>query len=111
MLTFPRLSDIIILNLERGVIRMAIIQQYHKDTDTTYVYESESYWVPELGQSRSRRKCIGRLTQQPARSFPAGNGGQRRRCRRFRPKRWTAKNTNGFAQNMSSLWPKQRSFG
>ena len=30
---------------------MAIIQQYHKDTDTTYVYESESYWVPELGQS------------------------------------------------------------
>ena len=40
---------------------MAIIQQYHKDTDTTYVYESESYWVPELGQSRSRRKCIGKI--------------------------------------------------
>ena len=26
---------------------MAIIKQYHKDTDTTYVYESISYWDPE----------------------------------------------------------------
>ena len=43
MLTFPWISDIIALDLGRGVIRMAIIQQYHKDTDTTYVYESESY--------------------------------------------------------------------
>lgn len=40
---------------------MAIIQQYRKDTGTTYVYESESYWVPELGQSRSRRKLLGKL--------------------------------------------------
>ena len=23
---------------------MALIRQYHKDTDTTYVYESISYW-------------------------------------------------------------------
>lgn len=46
---------------------MAIIRQYHKDTDTTYVYESESYWVPELGQSRSRRKLLGKLTLRPAR--------------------------------------------
>ena len=23
---------------------MAIVKQYHKDTNTTYVYESESYW-------------------------------------------------------------------
>ena len=26
---------------------MAIIRQYHKDTDTTYVYESISYWDAE----------------------------------------------------------------
>jgi len=40
---------------------MAIIKQYHKDTDTTYVYESISYWDPEKGQSRSKRKVIGKI--------------------------------------------------
>ena len=29
---------------------MAIIKQYHKDTDTTYVYESISYWDEEKKQ-------------------------------------------------------------
>lgn len=51
---------------------MAIIQQYHKDTDTTYVYESESYWVPELGQSRSRRKCIGKIDPATGEIVPCG---------------------------------------
>ena len=40
---------------------MAIIKQYHKDTDTTYVYESTSYWDPEKKQARSDRKCIGKI--------------------------------------------------
>ena len=40
---------------------MAIIKQYHKDTDTTYVYESVSYWDAEKGQSRSKRRVIGKL--------------------------------------------------
>ena len=40
---------------------MAQIRQYHKDTDTTYVYESESYWDPEKKQSRSRRRVIGKI--------------------------------------------------
>ena len=37
---------------------MAIIKQYHKDTDTTYVYESISYWDPEKKQSRSKREDV-----------------------------------------------------
>ena len=46
---------------------MALIRQYHKDTDTTYVYESISYWDEEKKQSRSKRRVIGKLedvTQQ-----------------------------------------------
>ena len=38
---------------------MALIKQYHKDTDTTYVYESISYWDEEKKQSRSKRRVIG----------------------------------------------------
>ena len=79
MLTFPWISDIIALDLRRGVIRMAIIQQYHKDTDTTYVYESESYWVPELGQSRSRRKCIGKIDPATGEIVPCGKRGPRKK--------------------------------
>ena len=37
---------------EEGTYCMAIIKQYHRDTDTTYVYESTSYWDAEKGQSR-----------------------------------------------------------
>ena len=58
---------------------MAIIQQYHKDTDTTYVYESESYWVPELGQSRSRRKCIGKIDPATGEVVPCGKRGPKKK--------------------------------
>lgn len=59
---------------------MAIIQQYHKDTDTTYVYESESYWVPELGQSRSRRKCIGKIDPATGEIVPCGKRGPKKKA-------------------------------
>ena len=58
---------------------MAIIQQYHKDTNTTYVYESESYWVPELGQSRSRRKCIGKIDPETGNIVPCGKRGPKKK--------------------------------
>ena len=58
---------------------MAIIQQYHKDTDTTYVYESESYWVPELGQSRSRRKLLGKLDLATGEVVPCGKRGPKKK--------------------------------
>ncbi len=40
---------------------MAIIRQYNKATGTTYIYDSVSWWVPELKQSRSKRVLIGKL--------------------------------------------------
>ena len=46
---------------EEGTYCMAIIKQYHRDTDTTYVYESTSYWDAEKGQSRSKRRVIGKI--------------------------------------------------
>lgn len=40
---------------------MSIVHQENKKTGITYVYESEPYWDKEKQQSRSRRKCIGKL--------------------------------------------------
>ena len=51
---------------------MAIVKQYHKDTNTTYVYESESYWDAEKGQSRSRRRVIGKLDPETGEIIPTG---------------------------------------
>ena len=58
---------------------MAIVQQYRKDTDTTYVYESESYWVPELKQSRSRRKLLGKLDPATGEIIPCGKRGPKKK--------------------------------
>ncbi len=52
---------------------MAIIKQYHKDTDTTYVYDSASYWDAEKGQSRSKRKLLGKLDPQNRKSVPSSS--------------------------------------
>ena len=60
---------------------MAIIQQYHKDTDTIYVYESTSFWVPELGQSRSKRKCIGKIDKETGEIIPCGKRGPKKKER------------------------------
>ena len=40
---------------------MAIVHLKNKHNGTTYVYESENYWDKEKKQSRSRRKCLGKL--------------------------------------------------
>ena len=58
---------------------MAIIKQYHKDTDTTYVYESISYWDEEKKQSRSKRRVIGKLDPETGRSFLPENAAANRR--------------------------------
>lgn len=54
---------------------MAIIKQYHKDTNTTYVYESISYWDAEKGQSRSKRKVIGKIDPETGDIIPTGKKG------------------------------------
>ena len=58
---------------------MAIIKQYHKDTDTTYVYESASYWDADKQQSRSKRKLLGKLDPQPGEVIPTGSRGRKRK--------------------------------
>ena len=58
---------------------MAIIKQYHKDTDTTYVYESESYWDPELKQARSKRRCIGKVDPKTGEIVPTGTRGRKKK--------------------------------
>lgn len=57
---------------------MSIIKQYHKDTNTTYVYESESYWDPELKQARSRRHCIGKIDPETGEMVPTGKRGRKK---------------------------------
>ena len=56
---------------------MAIIRQYHKDTDTTYVYESESYWDEEKKQSRSKRRLIGKVDPVTGEIIPTGKRGRK----------------------------------
>lgn len=58
---------------------MAIIKQYHKDTDTTYVYESTSYWDAEKQQSRSKRKLLGKLDPVTGEIIPTGTRGRRKK--------------------------------
>ena len=52
---------------------MAIIKQYHADTDTTYVYESTSYWDAEKRQSRSKRRLLGKLDPETGEVIPTGS--------------------------------------
>lgn len=58
---------------------MALIRQYHKDTDTTYVYESESYWDPDKKQSRSRRKVVGKVDPETGEIIPTGKRGRKKK--------------------------------
>ena len=58
---------------------MAIIKQYHKDTDTTYVYESASYWDADKKQSRSKRKLLGKLDPETGEVIPTGSRGRKRK--------------------------------
>lgn len=49
---------------------MAVIRQFDKRSGITYVYEA-SYWRdPESGQSRSRRRLIGRLDTETGEVVP-----------------------------------------
>jgi hypothetical protein len=56
---------------------MAIIKQYHKNTNTTYVYESESYWDAEKKQPRSKRRLIGKVDPVTGEIVPTGKRGRK----------------------------------
>lgn len=63
--------------MKEGSEVMAQVRQYHKDTDTTYVYESESYWDTEKKQSRSRRRLIGKIDPATGEIVPCGKRGRK----------------------------------
>lgn len=54
---------------------MAYIKQCHGNT--TYVYESKSYWDSEKGQPRSIRKLIGKLDPVTGEVVPTGKRGRK----------------------------------
>ena len=58
---------------------MAIITQHNKDTGTTYVYESISYWDAEKRQSRSKRKLLGKLDPETGEVIPTGMRGRKKK--------------------------------
>ncbi len=64
---------------------MGIVTQYHKDTDTTYVYESESYYDPSKKQSRSKRKLIGKLDKETGEIIPTGKRGPKKKAQPASP--------------------------
>lgn len=64
---------------------MAIIKQYHKDTDTTYVYESISYWDASKGQSRSKRRLIGKVDPETGEIIPTGKRGRTKKAQADQP--------------------------
>ena len=57
----------------------AIIKQTNKKSGITYCYTSESYWVPELKQPRSRRRLIGKIDPNTGQMVPTGKSGPRRK--------------------------------
>ena len=58
---------------------MAIIKQYRKETDTTYVYESLSYWDKDKQQSRSKRNLLGKIDPETGKVVPTGKRGRKRK--------------------------------
>ena len=58
---------------------MAIITQHNKDTGTTYVYESISYWDAEKQQSRSKRRLLGKVDPQTGEIIPTGKRGRKKK--------------------------------
>jgi len=95
---------------------MAIVKQYHKDTDTTYVYESVSYWDEEKKQSRSKRRVIGKLDPETGEIIPTGKRGQEiplcgRASRRLQPNldhRWLGLGPGGCEARVDRHCPFHR---
>lgn len=55
---------------------MSIVYQHDKRNNVTYVYESQSFWVPELKQPRAKRRLIGRLNPETGEVVPTKRRGQ-----------------------------------
>lgn len=55
---------------------MSIVKVYNKERDTTYVYDSYSYWDKEKKQPRSKRKLIGKIDPESGEIVPTGKRGR-----------------------------------
>lgn len=58
-------------------MRVAIIKKYNKDNNTTYVYDSVSYWDKEKQQPRSKRKLIGKIDPETGEIVPTAGRGRK----------------------------------
>lgn len=58
---------------------MAILYQYNKKTGVTYVFEAQSYYVPDLHQSRKKKRLIGKLDPISGEVIPTGPRGRPRK--------------------------------
>lgn len=65
---------------------MAIIKKYNKTNNTTYVYESISYWDKEKKQPRSKRKLIGKIDPDTGEIVPTEKRGRRSKILPTSPK-------------------------
>lgn len=59
---------------------MGIVHQHDKRSGITYAYESQSYWDKELGQSRAKRKLIGRVDDETGEIVPTDGRGRKVRA-------------------------------
>ena len=50
---------------------MSIVYHHDKRSGITYAYESKSYWDREKGQSRAKRRLIGRVDDETGEIVPA----------------------------------------
>ncbi len=57
---------------------MAIVRQTDKRTGITYVFEQISTWNPELKQSRSKRRLLGKIDPETGEMVPTGPVGRPR---------------------------------
>lgn len=60
---------------------MAIVHQRDGKTGTVYVYESKSTYYPELKQSRSKRRLIGKIDPVSGEMVACGKRGRPKKAR------------------------------
>jgi hypothetical protein len=58
-------------------MRVAIIKKYNASNQTTYVYDSVSYWDKEKQQPRSKRRLIGKIDPETGEIVPTAGRGRK----------------------------------
>ena len=61
---------------------MGIVYQLDKRSGITYAYESKAWWDKEKGQSRSRRRLIGRVDDETGEIVPTDGRMRKAAARR-----------------------------